>query len=164
MATNKIQDDFFVATNIISDKPLKGSCVGFIGRFTKKDAIARRCVELGAINELNKKGNKYLTGLTRKTSVLFVGPNVTRNDKNKLLCLQHDGWNPLVLNKDDLENIIQGMHSGYNVSKPAQKNINIGLSHYRWTPPIMDEDEDCVHSNTRKSSPSFMANKILFTG
>lgn len=153
MATNEIQSDLFGEANIISDKPLKDSYVGFIGRFSKKDAIARRCVELGAINELNKKGDKYLTGLTRKTSVLFVGTNVTSNENNKLLCLQHDGWNPLILNKDDLDNIIQGRYSGYNVSIPAQKNINIGISHYRWTPPTMDEDEDGGNSNIRKSSP-----------
>lgn len=141
---NKIQSTLFDDENFIVESPLKGRRVGFIGKFKNRAALVRKVKEYGAA-ESSKDG------LTRDTQILVVGTEVKQETWNRLACYEHDGWHPVQITEQELQDIFAGKYGSMNIPEVAQKKISIDLSYYNWTPPIVDEEDE--GSGMRCSSP-----------
>lgn len=146
MATNEIQGNLFGDTNIVPENPLKGRRVGFIGKFKNRAALVRKVKEVYGASE------KSNDNLTRDTQILVFGSDVKQNDLNRLACYEHDGWHPLCITVEQLQEIFDGHNGEYMTPEIAQKCINIDLSYYNWIPPVVEDEED-AKASMRCSSP-----------
>ena len=142
------QLDIFGDNTINQENPLTNRRVGFIGKFKNRAELVRKVKELGA-------SEKSKDGLTRDTQILVIGSDVKQGILNRLLCYEHDGWKPLKISEEDLQEIFKGHYNGYETPPVPIKQINIDMTYYNWTPPTFteedgDEDDD---SGIRCSSP-----------
>lgn len=142
------QLDIFGDNAINQQNPLTDRRVGFIGKFKNRAALVRRVKEFGA-------SPKSKDGLTRDTQILVMGSDIKQEVLNRLLCYEHDGWKPLKINEDELEDIFRGHHHGYETPAVPTKQISIDMTYYNWVPPVYsnDEDEDDGDAGIRCSSP-----------
>lgn len=142
------QLDIFGDKAINQQNPLTDRRVGFIGKFKNRAALVRRVKEFGA-------SPKSKDGLTRDTQILVMGSDIKQEVLNRLLCYEHDGWKPLKINEDELEDIFRGHHHGYETPAVPTKQISIDMTYYNWVPPVYsnDEDEDDGDACIRCSSP-----------
>jgi hypothetical protein len=142
------QLDIFGDNAINQQNPLIDRRVGFIGKFKNRAALVRRVKEFGA-------SPKSKDGLTRDTQILVMGSDIKQEVLNRLLCYEHDGWKPLKINEDELEDIFRGHHHGYETPAVPTKQISIDMTYYNWVPPVYsnDEDEDDGDAGIRCSSP-----------
>ena len=142
-----IQQDLFGDSAIKQQNPLTNRRVGFIGKFNNRAALVRKVKEFGA-------SPKSKDGLTRDTQILVMGSEIKQGVLNRLLCYEHDGWNPLKITYAELEEIFKGHYSGYETPPVLKKQISIDMSYYNWAPPAFtegdDEDED---AGIRRPSP-----------
>lgn len=149
---NDTQNDLFSYENTIPENPLKGRRVAFIGRFSNKAELLRRCIAWGATNKAKEEGKQPPSSLTHDTHILFVGTDVPQKDLAKCICYKHDGYHPLVLTENDLHRIFAGETSGYETPEVIKKHISIDLSYYNWVPPKIKVD-DGPQNTIRCSSP-----------
>ena len=142
------QLDIFGDNAINQQNPLTDRRVGFIGKFKNRAALVRRVKEFGA-------SPKSKDGLTRDTQILVMGSDIKQEVLNRLLCYEHDGWKPLKINEDELEDIFRGHHHGYETPAVPTKQISIDMTYYNWVPPVYsnDEDEDDSDAGIHCSSP-----------
>ena len=140
-----IQQKLFSDNNISQQNPLTGRRVGFVGQFKNRAALVRKVKEFGALE-------KSKEGLTRDTQILVVGNDVKQDDLNRLLCYEHDGWKPLKITENELEDIFKGHYSGYETPSIMKKQISIDMSYYNWNPPTFT-DGDNEDTSVRCSSP-----------
>lgn len=141
-----IQQDLFGDSAINQENPLTNRRVGFIGKFKNRAALVKKVKEFGA-------SDKSKDGLTRDTQILVMGSEVKQEDFNRLLCYEHDGWKPLKITEVDLQEIFNGHYSGYETEPVAVKQVNIDMSYYNWTPPVLSSEEGEEDSGVRCSSP-----------
>jgi len=140
-----IQQDLFGNSAINQQNPLTDRRVGFIGKFKNRAALVKKVKEFGA-------SGKSKDGLTRDTQILVMGSDVKQEERNRLLCYEHDGWKPLKITEVDLQEIFKGHYSGYETSLEPVKHVSIDMSYYNWNPPMVSE-EDGDETGTRCSSP-----------
>ena len=150
--TKNLQSTLFEDEINMLSNPLKDRRVAFIGRFSNKAELLRRCIACGVTNKSKKEGQQPPSSLIHDTHILFVGTNVSKKDQDKFICYKHDGYHPLVLTENDLRRIFAGETSGYETPKVIKKQISIDLSYYNWIPPMV-EDEDDPKNTIRCSSP-----------
>jgi hypothetical protein len=146
MSTQQL--DIFGDNTISQQNPLTNRRVGFIGKFKNRAALVRKVKEFGA-------SDKSKEGLTRDTQILVIGSEVKQGVLNRLLCYEHDGWKPLKITEDELQEIFKGHYAGYETMPVPQKQISIDMSYYNWTPPVFSDDEEGEDedSGIRCSSP-----------
>ena len=72
---------------------------------------------------------------------------------NRLLCYEHDGWKPLKIAEADLQDIFRGRYSDYETPEVATKQVSIDMSYYKWTPPVLSEEDGEDDTGVRCSSP-----------
>lgn len=133
---NEKQSDLFEGAYNISDSPLKGRRIGFIGKFKNRAALVRKVKEQYGASE------KSNDNLTRDTQILVFGTDIKQNDLNRLACYEHDGWHPLCITEAQLQEIFNGHYFEYSTPEVAQKCISIDLSYYKWVPPMVEDEED----------------------
>lgn len=131
---------------INSQNPLTDRRVGFIGKFKNRAGLVKKVKELGA-------SDKSKDGVTRDTQILVMGTDVKQGDLNRLRCYEHDGWKPLKITEDDLQEIFKGHYSGFETPAVAKKQVSIDMSYYYWTPPVLSEEDSEEDSGVRCSSP-----------
>ena len=141
-----IQQDLFGDSAIIQQNPLTDRRVGFIGKFKNRAALVKKVKEFGA-------SEKSKDGLTRDTQILVMGTEIKQEDLNRLQCYEHDGWKPLKITENDLQEIIKGHYAGFETPVIAKKQVSLDMSYYNWTPPITSEDDSDEDSGVRCSSP-----------
>lgn len=141
-----IQQDLFGDSAIIQQNPLTDRRVGFIGKFKNRAALVKKVKEFGA-------SEKSKDGLTRDTQILVMGTEIKQEDLNRLQCYEHDGWKPLKITENDLQEIIKGHYEGFETPAIAKKQVSLDMSYYNWTPPITSEDDSDEDSGVRCSSP-----------
>lgn len=141
-----IQQDLFGDSAIIQQNPLTDRRVGFIGKFKNRAALVKKVKEFGA-------SEKSKDGLTRDTQILVMGTEIKQEDLNRLQCYEHDGWKPLKITENDLQEIIKGHYAGFETPAIAKKQVSLDMSYYNWTPPITSEDDSDEDSGVRCSSP-----------
>ena len=140
-----IQQKLFSDNNISQQNPLTGRRVGFVGQFKNRAALVRKVKEFGA-------SEKSKEGLTRDTQILVIGKDVKQDVMNRLLCYEHDGWKPLKITENELEDIFKGHYSGYETPAVMKKQISIDMSYYNWNPPAFTDGDD-EDTGVRCSSP-----------
>lgn len=140
-----IQQKLFSDNNISQQNPLTGRRVGFVGQFKNRAALVRKVKEFGA-------SEKSKEGLTRDTQILVIGKDVKQDVMNRLLCYEHDGWKPLKITENELEDIFKGYYSGYETPAVMKKQISIDMSYYNWNPPAFTDGDD-EDTGVRCSSP-----------
>lgn len=141
-----IQQDLFGDNAIDQKNPLTNRRVGFIGTFKNRAALIKKVKEFGA-------SDKSKDGLTRDTQILVLGNDVKLEDLNRLKCYEHDGWKPLKITEADLQEIFRGHYSGYKTPEIATKQVSIDMSYYKWTPPVLSEEDGEDDTGVRCSSP-----------
>ena len=137
-----IQQDLFGDNATIQKNPLTDRRVGFIGKFKNRAALVKKVKEFGA-------SEKSKEGLTRDTQILVLGTEIKQEDLNRLLCYEHDGWKPLKINEQDLQEIFDGNFEGYETPSVLVKQVSIDMSYYNWNPPVLSEED----AGVRCSSP-----------
>ncbi len=140
-----IQQDLF-GEETPQQNPLTNRRVGFIGKFKNRAALVKRVKEFGA-------SDKSKDGLTRDTQILVMGNDVKQEDLNRLLCYEHDGWKPLKINEDQLQDIFNGHYADYETPLEPTKNVSIDMSYFYWNPPVISPNENEEDTGTRCSSP-----------
>lgn len=140
------QLDIFGDSAIDQKNPLTNRRVGFIGTFKNRAALVKKVKEFGA-------SEKSKDGLTRDTQILVLGNDVKQEDLNRLKCYEHDGWKPLKIAEADLQEIFRGHYSGYETPEVATKQVSIDMSYYKWTPPVLSEEDGEDDTGVRCSSP-----------
>lgn len=142
-----IQQDLFGGSTNNQENPLTNRRVGFIGSFKNRAALIRKVKELGA-------SPKSKEGLTRDTQILVMGSDISQDILNRQICYEHDGWKPLKIHEENLNNIFKGQYAGYETPAVLKKQISIDMSYYYWTPPVyIDNDEEEGNTGVRCSSP-----------
>lgn len=141
-----IQQDLFGNCTIIQQNPLTDRRVGFIGKFKNRKALIDKVKDFGA-------SQKSKEGITRDTQILVMGSDVKQEDLNRLLCYEHDGWKPLKISEAELHDIFNGHYTGYETPATVKKQVNIDMSYYNWTPPVLSEEEGEEEAGIRCSSP-----------
>ena len=140
------QLDIFGDNAIDQQNPLSNRRVGFIGTFKNRAALVKKVKEFGA-------SDKSKDGLTRDTQILVLGNDVKQEDLNRLKCYEHDGWKPLKIAEADLQDIFRGRYSDYETPEVATKQVSIDMSYYKWTPPVLSEEDGEDDTGVRCSSP-----------
>ncbi len=140
-----IQQDLFGDSAIIQQNPLTNRRVGFIGKFKNRAALVKKVKEFGA-------SEKSKDGLTRDTQILVIGSDVKKEEQNRLLCYEHDGWMPLKISEAELQEIFNGHYAGFETASEPVKQVSIDMSYYNWNPPTIS-DEDGDDAGVRCSSP-----------
>lgn len=141
---NNNQQSLFGEETSCIELAIKGRRVGFIGKFKNRAALERKVIALGA-NEKSKAGH------TKDTQILVIGADAKQEDLNKLTCYQHDGFHPLCINAEQLEEIFNGKTEGYETPAILEKRITIDMSYYDWQPPAYTATEG--DESLRVSSP-----------
>ena len=141
-----IQQDLFGDSAINQQNPLTDRRVGFIGKFKNRAALVKKVKEFGA-------SEKSKDGLTRDTQILVIGSGVKQEEQNRLICYEHDGWKPLKINEEELQEIFKGHYAGFETPAIAKKQVNLDISYYNWTPPVLSEEDNDEDSSVRCSSP-----------
>ena len=141
-----IQQDLFGDSAINQQNPLTDRRVGFIGKFKNRAALVKKVKEFGA-------SEKSKDGLTRDTQILVIGSGVKQEEQNRLICYEHDGWKPLKINEEELQEIFKGHYAGFETPAIAKKQVNLDISYYNWTPPVLSEEDSDEDSSVRCSSP-----------
>lgn len=140
------QLDLFGDCAMCQQNPLKDRRVGFIGKFNNRAALVRKVIEFGASEK-----SKY--GLTRDTQILVMGSDVKKEEFNRLLCYEHDGWKPLKITETELKEIFKGHYTGFETPLVPQKQVSLDISYYNWIPPVLSEEDLNEDFGIRCSSP-----------
>ena len=142
---NMIDNELF-SDNLEVKNPLINRRVGFLGKFSNRAALVKKVKEFGA-------SDKSKEGLSRDTQILVMGIDIKQEDMNRLLCYEHDGWNPLKINEEQLHDIFKGYYEGFETPEMPVKKVSIDMSYYNWAPPIVSVGEGDEDTGIRCSSP-----------
>ena len=140
------QLDIFGDSAISQQNPLTARRIGFIGTFKNRAALVKKVKEFGA-------SDKSKDGLTRDTQILVMGSDVKQEDLNRLKCYEHDGWKPLKITEAELQDIFKGHYAGFETPEIARKQVSIDMSYYKWTPPVLSDEDSVEDTGVRCSSP-----------
>lgn len=137
------QQNLFGDNTINKQNPLTNRRVGFLGKFKNRSVLIKKVKEYGA-------SEKSKEGITRDTQILVMGSNIKQDDLDRLICYEHDGWKPLKIQESELHEIFNGNFDGFETPSVVTKQVNIDMSYYNWTPPVISEEDD---AGVRCSSP-----------
>ena len=95
--------------------------------------------------KLQVLGAEIKQGLSRNLHYAVMGRNVPADAMEHLQQLAFHGYQPKVLDENDLENILQGHYSHYFVPEQTQKDLHLTIRHYLNARLNYDENENPLY-------------------
>lgn len=114
-----MQYELFSDADFQQETPFTGRSVCLLGSVPK--SLQQRIVALGA---------EMKQGLSRNVHYVVFGKDVPASSLVQLGQLAYNGYNPKVLNENDLNNILQGHYSSYFVPAQISKDLHLTYQHY----------------------------------
>ena len=114
-----MQYELFSDADFRQETPFTGRSVCLLGGVPK--SMQHRIQALGA---------EIKQGLSRNLHYVVLGKCTSVEDMERLAQLAYNGYNPKVLNENDLEDILQGHYSPYIVPEQRKKDLHLTLRHY----------------------------------
>lgn len=117
-----MQYELFSDADFQQATPFTGRAVCLLGTFRHTSKTLQQ--------KLQALGADIKQGLSRNVHYVVLGNNVPADSQESLQQLVYNGYNPKVLNENDIESILQGHYSPYTVPEQITKDLHLTLQHY----------------------------------
>ena len=132
-----MQYELFSDADFQQETPFSGRCLCLLGSFRQSTkALQQKLQALGA---------EVKQGLSRNLHYVVLGKDVSAADLERLEGLSFNGYNPKVLNENDLESILQGHYSSYIVPEQISKSLRLTLQHYLGAKLQLEKGENTLY-------------------
>ena len=132
-----MQYELFSDADFQQETPFTGRFICLLGSFRQSTkALQQKLQALGA---------EVKQGLSRNLHYVVLGKDVSAADLERLEGLSFNGYNPKVLNENDLESILQGHYSSYNVPEQISKSLHLTLQHYLSAKLQLEKGENTLY-------------------
>ena len=132
-----MQYELFSDADFQQETPFTGRSLCLLGSFRQSTkALQQKLQALGA---------EVKQGLSRSLHYVVLGKDVSAADLERLEGLAFNGYNPKVLNENDLESILQGYYSSYSVPEQISKSLHLTLQHYLSAKLQLDKSENALY-------------------
>lgn len=115
-----MQYELFSDDDFQQEAPFTGRSVCLLGSVPKP--LRQKILALGA---------DIKQGLSRNVHYVVLGKDASASSLEQLRQLAFNGYNPKVLNENDLESILGGSYSSYAVPEQISKSLRLTFQHYR---------------------------------
>ena len=117
-----MQYELFSEADLQQETPFTRRSVCLLGTFHIASKTLRQ--------KLQALGADIKQGLSRGLHYVVLGKDVPADALESLQQLTFHGYQPKVLNENDLENILQGHYTPYFVPEQTSKDLHLTLRHY----------------------------------
>jgi hypothetical protein len=141
---NTQQLDMFAQTG--STNPLKGKRICLTGdfRMPQKELNAKlKSVGVETIDRVSEsrsyKEGETIPPVKESTSFFVIGSNPNEDSIKRFALNEHDGYHAVMINEDKLYSFLNGDFTEDDfVPDVVEKRLNIDISYYNWTAPIIN--------------------------
>lgn len=117
-----MQYELFSDADFQRETPFAGRAFCLLGSFR----VAAKTLQ----QKLQTLGAEIKQGVSRNVHYVVLGKDVPASFLEQLKQLNYNGYNPKVLNENDLESILGGSYSSYAVPEQISKSLHLTLQHY----------------------------------
>jgi hypothetical protein len=132
-----MQYELFNDTDFQQETPFTQRSVCLLGTFhVTTKTLQKKLLALGA---------EVKQGLSRNLHYVVMGRDVPADAMEHLQQLAFHGYQPKVLDENDLDNILQGHYSHYFVPEQTPKDLHLTIRHYLSARFNYDENENPLY-------------------
>ncbi|MBO7118773.1 MAG: hypothetical protein J6W03_00445 [Bacteroidaceae bacterium] len=117
-----MQYELFSDADFQQETPFAGRAFCMLGGFRQASKTLQQ--------KLQSLGAEIKQSVSRNVHYVVLGKDVSAGSLEQLRQLAFNGYNPKVLNENDLDSILQGHYSSYIVPEQISKSLHLTLQHY----------------------------------